>query len=285
MTDFRIRLRCSSLCRRVTPFLLAGCAALFAAGCNQDEGDVGTGGAPADVEEAPPAPPEAPETPADSGAGDEHASVTKEKPPQAGEAPQPPAGKGAGSERGSDARPPAAKTSDNGKLPPPADLHPPEVILSEHHRNTCLVGVGDAIPPLTLSTLDGKPQELSQLYGERMTIVVFWSTGNFYAREQFTRLMPELEQRYQGLGVNVVAINVGNSPDEVRELVEQHGVAADMVLDPDGEAFQQVAADLLPRTYLLDAEGRILWFDLEYSRSQRIGLHNAVHYHLKQGGV
>jgi hypothetical protein len=71
----------------------------------------------------------------------------------------------------------------------------------------------------------------------------------------------------------------------VQELAVKHGVTIPSLLDSDGAAFGQVATSLLPRTYLLDAAGRIVWFDLEYSRSQRLELHNAVYHQLKQGGA
>jgi peroxiredoxin len=148
-----------------------------------------------------------------------------------------------------------------------------------------VVGVGDPFPALTLPDLEGAARELPQLYGDRMTIVVFWTTEGHYAREQFTRIMHEGRQRYAALGVNVVTINVGDSPEVVKELATQYEVTVPCLLDEEGQGFQQVARGLLPRTYLLDAEGRILWFDLEYSRSQRYELHNAVHYHLKQSGA
>jgi hypothetical protein len=71
----------------------------------------------------------------------------------------------------------------------------------------------------------------------------------------------------------------------VQELATKHQVTIPVLLDADGQALEQVATGLLPRTYLLDAEGRVLWFDLEYSRGQRLGLNNAVYYQLKQTGA
>ncbi len=181
--------------------------------------------------------------------------------------------------------PPAATGRPPKPAPPPTEIHKPNVILSEYHAQTCAVKVGDSFPALTLTNLQGEPQELASLYGDRQTIVVFWNATGIYAREQFARIMQEGYNRYHALGINVVAINVGDSSEVVQELAAQYGVTTPCLLDPDGQAFQKVATRLLPRTYLLDAEGRILWFDLEYSRGQRQSLHNAVHYHLKQGGV
>ena len=36
------------------------------------------------------------------------------------------------------------------------------------------------------------------------------------------------------------------------------------------------------RTYLLDAQGKILWLDMEYSRATRYDLRNALHFYLQK---
>jgi hypothetical protein len=53
-----------------------------------------------------------------------------------------------------------------------------------------------------------------------------------------------------------------------------------MLLDAEGKALDAVATEKLPRTYLLDASGQILWFDIEYSESTRRELKNAIVWHL-----
>ena len=49
-----------------------------------------------------------------------------------------------------------------------------------------------------------------------------------------------------------------------------------MLLDSEGEALAKVATRRLPRTYLLDKKGKILWFDMEYSASTRRDLRDAI---------
>jgi hypothetical protein len=48
------------------------------------------------------------------------------------------------------------------------------------------------------------------------------------------------------------------------------------LLDAEGRAFAEVGSEKLPRTYLVDAQGKILWFDIEYSLSTRRELHQAL---------
>jgi peroxiredoxin len=161
------------------------------------------------------------------------------------------------------------------------DLHEPEVAMTEAHAKTCLVKVGDVFPELTLSDTGGSQTELSKLRGEKLTIVVFWNIKKTYAAEQFAQLQAEVSAVYSKFGVGVVAINVGDPPDTVAGLERKYENDFPCLLDPDGAAFKQVATDKLPRTYVLDAQGKILWFDLEYSQTTRYELKNAVYYYLK----
>ena len=59
------------------------------------------------------------------------------------------------------------------------------------------------------------------------------------------------------------------------------GLDGGCLVDADRAYFRQVATEKLPRTYLLDRNGKILWFDLEYSRSMRRELQNAIQYYLR----
>ncbi|MCA9222967.1 MAG: redoxin domain-containing protein [Planctomycetales bacterium] len=164
-------------------------------------------------------------------------------------------------------------------------LHEPVVVLSSAHAATNKVGVGDAMPAIALPDLGGQVHKLSDLYGERATVVVFWSAGRLFAEEQFARLNAEVVEPFQAAGVRVIAINVGDPVNEVQALAKQHAVKATTLLDETGEAFAQVASAHLPRTYVLDAEGKIIWLDLEYSRITRRELRNAIVHQLKQNGL
>ena len=56
------------------------------------------------------------------------------------------------------------------------------------------------------------------------------------------------------------------------------------LVDSNSKLFGQVAKSHVPRTYVLDKDGKILWFDLEYSQSTRRSLTNALTYFLKNQG-
>lgn len=166
---------------------------------------------------------------------------------------------------------------------PPEPLHEPHVYMSHGHDQTCLVRVGDRMPSIALPDLDGNVRSLAELYGEKLTVVVFWNDRKIFAREEFDRLGLDTD-RFQDFGVSVVAINVGDAPEIVAQQRQMHPGAYKCLVDPRGEALARVAVDKLPRTYLLDAEGRIVWFDIEFSRATERELRNALYWHLLPEG-
>ena len=164
----------------------------------------------------------------------------------------------------------------------PADLVMPKVLLTEAQAATCLVRVGDPMPAIALADLAGKEQMLSRLLGERLTVVTFWRSGNPYALAELADLGPDVAQPFGRRGVRVVAIDEQDPPDVVRQIAQKLGLKFPVLLDAHGQALSQVATRRLPRTYLLDAGGKIVWFDMEYSRSTWRDLHQAIQFLLSQ---
>jgi peroxiredoxin len=167
-------------------------------------------------------------------------------------------------------------------IEPSPETHPPQVLLSDAHAETCLLKVGDRMPAVTLTDIAGTQHKLEHLYGEEFTVIVFWNGQIAAALEQFQRLLDDVWAPWSQAGVAVLAINEGDSADRIRALT---GDAKDKIvnlLDSDGAVFSQVATQILPRTYLVDQQGKILWFDIEYSQSTQRELRNALVYYLRQ---
>jgi len=179
-----------------------------------------------------------------------------------------------GGTQGSEADAPPAE-----EPPPPPTI--PEVHLLDADRETCLVAVGDPMPDAEPVDLEGRKQSLSALRGEKLTLVFFWTSGDsefsaMRAQAALEDLQMDVHQPYAEKGVAVVAVNEGDAAESVKRRVEEADAAFPNLLDPDGALFAQVATEKLPRLYLLDAEGKILWFDLEYSPTTRDNMLQAI---------
>jgi peroxiredoxin len=179
---------------------------------------------------------------------------------------------------------PAKPKSDAAVQIPPAKLAMPGVFLTDAHAKTCLVKVGDALPEIELKDLAGKPQSLAGLLGKRLTVVLFWNSTNPYAVEELADLWPDFGKPFADAGVKLIAIDERDPAGVVAPLVKRLEIKFPVLLDSEGKALAGVATRRLPRTYLVDGEGKILWFDLEYSASTRRQLRDAIRVTLNGEG-
>jgi hypothetical protein len=164
--------------------------------------------------------------------------------------------------------------------PPPPTI--PKVLLSNELRATCLVNVGGTMPEAELPDPAGKLHALESLYGQKLTVVCLWTIGTKpYSRLAVTTALKELTEEvvkpFGAKGVQVVGINVGNVAAAVEQELAQAKATFPNLLDPKGAYLAKIAKDKrMPRVFLLDSGGRILWFDLEYSRSSRRDLIQSI---------
>ncbi len=160
----------------------------------------------------------------------------------------------------------------------PARPEIPKVRLTEAHSVTCLVQVGDVMPKAELPAVGGggSVMPIDELYGEKLTVILFWNSNSIYATAELEDLTGDVAIPFAQQGVRVIGINEGDSPEEAARQVDSLAAKFANFLDPGGTFFVKVATEKIPRTYLLDAAGKILWFDIEYSATTRRDLQQAI---------
>jgi peroxiredoxin len=145
----------------------------------------------------------------------------------------------------------------------------PPVLLTSAHAKLCRVFVGDPMPEIKLPVLSGKPTALVSLYGRRATIVLFWRNDRWMARAALSDLGRDLVDRIDDKRAALIGIPVGEDKSIVEAAIRDAGAEFPQLLDTDGDAFAKVGIVALPRIYVLDGEGQIVWFDIEYSEATR----------------
>jgi peroxiredoxin len=161
----------------------------------------------------------------------------------------------------------------------PLDTNAPqvqEVVLSKQHADTCLINVGDMMPDVRLKDLNDQEQDLAKLLGDRLTVVFFWTSDNRHAVAEIRDLASKIASPLAPLGVRVVGICERNAVAEATKICAEQGASFPVLLDSDGSYFARVATAKLPRTYLLDSTGKVLWFDIEYTQPTRRDLREAL---------
>lgn len=131
-------------------------------------------------------------------------------------------------------------------------------------------GVIPAIPRVnspaanfSLQTLDGKDISLTDLRGKTV-LLNFWATWCGPCQIEMPLLQKAQDQYPDRL--RVLAINNAEAPELVRAFVNDLGLRADVLLDPDGLVTELFKVRGFPTTIMIDSSGII--------RFQHIGILN-----------
>jgi len=114
-------------------------------------------------------------------------------------------------------------------------------------------------PSLTLSDLSSNEVSLNQFLGV-IVLVNNWATWCPPCKAE----MPTLQayyQKYKDDGFLIIAIESGESLEEVREFVSNYGISFPVWIDRKGEALNAFKNRNLPSSYVIDRTGdvRLTW--------------------------
>jgi len=117
------------------------------------------------------------------------------------------------------------------------------------------LAVGDPAPAFDLVSLTGERVRLADLQGNPL-VLNFWASWCGPCREE----MPDLQsvyQQYRDQGLQLYAINVGESAVAVEYFLRQIGVDLPVLLDLKDEAQESYRILPIPTTFFIDSAGMI----------------------------
>ena len=115
--------------------------------------------------------------------------------------------------------------------------------------------VGKTAPDFQLQSLDGEATSLKNLRGKAV-LINFWQVRCPPCRLE----MPYIQQVYDewsGKGLVILAINIGESPSQVKEFMQSQGLSLPVLLDNKGEVAQKYNIIPIPTTFFIDEKGVI----------------------------
>ncbi len=115
--------------------------------------------------------------------------------------------------------------------------------------------VGGIAPSFSLPDLDGRKVSLESLRG-RAVALNFWATWCPPCKEELPALA-ESWRASRGRCVEFVGITEESSREEARAELARHGVAYPVLMDAEAEVARAFGVTGFPRTYLIDADGKI----------------------------
>jgi thiol-disulfide isomerase/thioredoxin len=112
-----------------------------------------------------------------------------------------------------------------------------------------------AAPELNLPTLDGGRVDLAQLRG-RVVLVNFWASWCPPCRKE----MPSMERLSRLMAqrpFTLLAINAGETPEQMRAFLNEVPLTFPILLDQDSARMKAWRVFVLPTSFLVDKQGQI----------------------------
>ena len=130
---------------------------------------------------------------------------------------------------------------------------------------TTLINAGDEAPDFTVEMLDGSKVALSALQG-KPTLLIFWATWCPPCRLELSKLQEHIIDRY-GDKINVLPISRGEERAKVEEYISKMGYTFAVGLDSDQSIYRKYATNYIPRCFVIDAKGKVLYSGVGYDEA------------------
>lgn len=130
---------------------------------------------------------------------------------------------------------------------------------------TTLINAGDVAPDFTVEMLDGSKVTLSALQG-KPTLLIFWATWCPPCRLELSKLQEHIIDRY-GDKINVLPISRGEERTKVEEYISKMGYTFAVGLDGDQSIYRKYATNYIPRCFVIDAKGKVLYSGVGYDEA------------------
>ena len=112
------------------------------------------------------------------------------------------------------------------------------------------------LPDVSLPDVDGNPVPLLS-FRNRVLILNFWTTWCHYC-EQERAALETLYHTYKEDGLAVLAVNMGETTEQVKAYVAKHGLSFPHVMDPEARVEQAFGIQATPTNFLIDRRGHVV---------------------------
>ena len=118
------------------------------------------------------------------------------------------------------------------------------------------VQAGEQAPDFVLEDMNGNNVQLSDLRGKGV-FLNFWGTWCKPCEKE----MPYMERQYshfKNLGVEILAVNIGESDIAIESFVNRHALTFPILKDKDRTVTEAYDITPIPTTFLIDKNGKVL---------------------------
>ncbi|MXZ44868.1 MAG: TlpA family protein disulfide reductase [Gammaproteobacteria bacterium] len=130
------------------------------------------------------------------------------------------------------------------------------------------IELNDEVPDFSATTFDGLNIQLSEFQDREVVVLDFWATWC----QPCIRGMPDLQALHDDFddqGVEVLAVNVGETVETIREFLEPSGYSFPVVIDTNEKISGSYGVFGIPRLLIIDKSGRLRHIEVGYPIAPR----------------
>ena len=157
----------------------------------------------------------------------------------------------------------------------------PFILLAQTEDKSTYTKAGQTVPSFTVTTLDGKTINISDLKG-KVVLLNFFATWCGPCMTEMPRVEKEIWQKYKGDNFVVLALGREHSKEELEKFNKEKGFTFYIAPDIKREVYSKFAKELIPRNYLIDKNGVIVMQGIGYNTDEFDKLVNEIEKQLKK---
>lgn len=139
----------------------------------------------------------------------------------------------------------------------------PMITAQDDINETTLIHAGDEAPDFTVEMLDGSKQTLSALRG-KVVLVTFWATWCPPCRQEMAHMQEGVIDHFAGKDLVVIPISRGETRATVESFIKRMGYTFPVGLDHDKSIYLKYATNYVPRSFVIDREGKVVYVAVGY---------------------
>ncbi len=138
-------------------------------------------------------------------------------------------------------------------------------ILQSHAQdNENLVRTGMPVPNFEVKMFDGQTINIKELRG-KVVLLNFWATWCPPCRLELSHVQKEIIDRFEGQDFVFLPISRQDSYEKIKAFREQTGYTFPMGIDPERKIYALFATATIPRNYIIDKKGKIVFMETGFS--------------------